>query len=71
MFNAERITNLEKHVAEAQAKAEAVAARATAAGRLMTTSEHRQVEKALAEMQEFRYRLQHERALAGTFGPRY
>lgn len=67
MFNAERITNLEKHVAAAHAKAKSIGARALAAGRPMTGSEHNEVSALLAEAVELSLKLQHQKSIAGAF----
>jgi hypothetical protein len=67
MFNAEHITNLEKHVAAAHAKAKSIGARALAAGRQMTGREHNEVSAALADAANLSLRLQHQKSIAGAF----
>lgn len=68
-FNSARIAALENHVANTKKQLAAFGAKALA-GKPLTAFDHSRIEKARADLNTYSLRLQHEKSIAGTFGPR-
>lgn len=69
-FNHARIASLEARITETKAGIVRIGERAKAGGRLLTATENREITKAREDLQTYSLRLQHERSLAGAWGPR-